>query len=219
MSRRPLFAAAILVLGVGCAESQPRPETVATIGDTKNEPALPFPEPESSWPKVHSVRFHASLPLPEAREWVVDDQSRAELVATHAATRSRVVLFFETEPALMNRHRCEARARELGMVPNGALHTVEDSVTVGPEAYDTRVWVALEPSKTERGPITGHVFAFGAYVRKCLYMHFTSEIPSGQDEAILSQRLALARVRILQGITLDNMQGIPREKETPARRR
>jgi hypothetical protein len=218
-ARRVVLSCALAALGAaGCADTGPRVET-ATIGGAKVDPEPAYPEPESAWPKLHSSRFHMSVPVPDGRGWVVDDHSRPELVATHAPTHSRLVVFLENEPSLVNRQRCEARARELGLVPGGTLRTVEDAVTIGPDAYDTRVWVALEPSKNEGGPITGHLFAFGAYVRRCMIVHLTSVVGSGRDEAVLSQRLALARVRLLQGITFDNFQDVPREQEAPARAR
>jgi hypothetical protein len=212
--------AALLVFAVAlsaCAETQPRP-LGATIGARGNEPVLPFPEAEAAWGKLHSLRFHLSVPVPDPASWRADDRSRGELVALEASTKSRLVVAIEPQSSLMNRQRCEARARELGLVPAATLRTVEDTVTVGPEAYDTRVWVALETSKSENGPIVGHLFAFGAYVRKCLFVHVTSEVPSGRDESVLSQRLALARVRMVGGITMDNFQEVPREKEGEGRR-
>ena len=197
-----------------CGEAPPRVETAPPARNT--EPALPYPEPESAWAKLHSLRFHAGIPVPDPAHWTMDDKSRSELVAVDTSTHSKLVVLFETQGALMNRQRCEARARELGLVPSATLRTVEDAVTIGPEAFDTRVWVAIQASKGESDPIVGHVLAFGAYVKRCLFVHWTTEVPSGRDESILSQRLALARVRSVGGITLDNFQDVPREKETPA---
>lgn len=196
----------------GCGEASPRVEA-ATVGGGANEPVLPFPEAESAWGTLHSLRFHVRVPIPDPSSWTMDDHSRAELLATERSTHTKLVVSLEPQPMLVNRDRCEARARELGLVPATSLRTVEDVVTVGPEAYDTRVWVALEASKSEREPIIGHLFAFGAYVKRCLFVHLTSEVPSGRDETVLSQRLALARVRMLGGLTMDNFQDVPREKE------
>jgi hypothetical protein len=208
-------AIAIAALAIaGCAETPSRVEAPNAAAQP-SEPALPFPEAESAWGRLHSLRFHLSVPVPDRAMWREDDRSRAELLAAQASTRSKLVVLVEPQPALVNRQRCEARARELGLVPTATLRTVEDAITVGPEAYDTRVWVAVETSKTESGPIVGHVLAFGAYVRKCLFVHVTSEIASGRDESVLSQRLALARVRMVGGITMDNFQEVPRESHDP----
>ena len=56
------------------------------------------------------------------------------------------------------------------------------------------------------------LLAFGAYVRKCLFVHLTSSVASERDEATLSQRLAVARVKLVTGITIDELDTIPREK-------
>ena len=220
MMNRPFAPRLLIALGaltlLACGDAPPRVETAkpAPPGET----ALPYPEPESAWAKLHSLRFHAGIPVPDPAHWTMDDKSRNELVAVDPSTRSKLVVLFEPQSTLMNRQRCEARARELGLVPTATLRTVEDAVTVGPEAFDTRVWVAIQAAKGESDPIVGHVLAFGAYVKRCLFVHWTTEVQSGRDESVLSQRLALARVRAVGGITLDNFQDVPREKETPGRR-
>lgn len=185
-----------------------------TVGPAPSETsAANFPDDEHEWGKFHSKRFALSLPLPDARAWKVNDHTRPELVGTHDKTRSSLVVYRFEGPELMNRQRCEDKARELGYVPGGELHTVDDEVTVGPEAYDTRVLVEIHVGKNERAPITGHLLAFGAFVRKCLFVHFTSEVLSAKDESVLSARLATFRTRVLDRITLDTFDGVPREKE------
>jgi hypothetical protein len=107
---------------------------------------------------------------------------------------------------------CEARARTLGLVPERATRTIEDVVTTGPEAFDTRVRVALEARGPAGGPLVGHVLAFGAYVRKCLFVHLTTSVASEREEDTLSQRLAMARVKLVAGITIDELDTVPRAK-------
>jgi hypothetical protein len=114
------------------------------------------------------------------------------------------VVVTTNEEDLMNRQRCETRARDLGYVPKTELTTVEDAVTVGPDAYDSRVWVALDAGRPG-GAVDGHVFLFGAFLRRCLIVHVTTTVPSAKDEDILSSRLAIARARIIRGMTLDPM--------------
>ena len=161
-----------------------------------------FPKEEARWPKFHSVRFRLSVPLPDGKTWKIDDHAQPELHAVHEPTRSRLVVLAWNEGDLVNRARCEERARSKGLVPDG-LVTVEDTTTVGPEAYDTRVWVAVKPGKNAQAPVAGHVIAFGAYIRHCLFLDFQSEVPSAKDEETLSSRLAVAKVRLLGGLALD----------------
>jgi hypothetical protein len=135
----------------------------------------------------------------------------------HEATRSRLVLATWNERELMNRARCEERARARGLVP-ADLETVEDSATVGPEAFDTRVWVAVRPGKTAEAPVSGHVFAFGAFIRRCLFVHFESEVPTGKDEEVLSSRLALVKVRLVGALVMDP-ERTTEDAELPAEKR
>jgi hypothetical protein len=92
------------------------------------------------------------------------------------------------------------------------MHRIEDVVGIGPEAFDTHIEVAVEPPSRPDGPITGHVLAFGAYVRKCLFVHLTTRVPTAASENVLADRLVLGRVRVLGGIRLDELGAIPREK-------
>jgi hypothetical protein len=147
-----------------------------------------------------------TVPLPDGKAWRIDDHSQPELHAVHDPTRSRLVVVTWNEHELMNRTRCEERARNRGLVPGdprAPLQTVEDTNTIAPEAFDTRIWVAIRPGKNAEAPVGGHVFAFGSYIRRCLFVHFESEVPSAKDEEVLSSRLALVKVRLVGAIALD----------------
>ena len=211
---RGLLGLVISSFVFGCAGGGAQVES-PTVGTPLREGAAPgsFPEDEREWGSYHSKRFALSVPLPARRDWKIDDHAHRELVASHEKTRSSLVLYAFSGTELMNRQRCEAKSRELGLVPEGELTTVGDEVTVGPEAYDTRVWVALRVGKSEQMPIVGHVMGFGAYIRKCLFFHFTTEVRTAKEESVLSSRLALSRLRMLGRITLDVFDDVPREKE------
>ncbi|HEY2517842.1 MAG TPA: hypothetical protein VGI39_43530 [Polyangiaceae bacterium] len=200
---------ASLVGTLGCGASDSNVQT-ANVGRAEEGPALPYPDSPSAWEGFHSLRFALTVPLPDAATWKVDDHSRGELVGAQPRTHSGLVLMEETEPALVNHKGCEERAKARGLVPNRTLRTVEDTVTVGPEAFDTHVVVGVE-SRGPDGPLVGHVLAYGAYVRKCLFVHLSTEVPSTRDEATLSERLALARVHTLGGIKIDELGEVPRE--------
>ncbi len=197
---------------VGCGPGEPprAPAPATVVAATPDA----FPLDEARWPKFHSLRFRLSVPLPDGKGWKIDDHAQPELHAVHEPTRSRLVLFAWNESELMNRARCEERARNRGLVGDG-LTTVDEAVTVGPEAYDTRVWVAVKPGKDKTTPLVGHVFAFGAFIRRCLFVDFQSEVPSGKDEEALSNRLAVVKVRLLGGLSLDAPRTTP-DAEIPA---
>lgn len=205
MTRRLLFAS-LLLIACGPPPSTARNPNGSDGASTNAPPARPpqFATDDAGWGRYQSKRFQLSVPLPDGKTWKIDDHSKPELVATHAPTSSRVMIVTTQEEDLMNRQRCEKRARDLGHVPKNELTTVEDEVITGPDAYDSRVWVALDAARPG-GAVDGHVFLFGAFLRKCLIVHLTTTVPSAKDEDVLSSRLAIARARVIRGLTLDPM--------------
>ena len=179
-------------LSLSCAHPPP-PATVASP---------PPQEPIEHLQRFHSKRFNFSLPLPEGARWRIDDHSHPELVATLPALPARIVAYVAIEKELANRQLCEARARERGVLPAAELHTVEDTVTTMFDEFDTRVWVAIEAPGAPGGPMKGHVLAFGGFLRKCFFFHYETGVRSDAETGSLSQRLALARTRILGGMVV-----------------
>jgi len=132
-------------------------------------------------------------------------------VATHAPTRSRIVVTVARTEELVGRHQCEALARERKLIPTSELTTIEDDDTVTQETFDTRVWVALEPVRGPAAPVVGHVMAFGGFLRKCFVFDYSTSVDSAAEADVLSARLAFARARILSGMSLDPFLLPPRE--------
>jgi hypothetical protein len=178
--------------------------------------AAEFPDDPRPLPRYHSKRLELSLPLPDGRAWRIDDHSRPELVASHAPTRSRVMVTRLRSDGLVGRRECEAMARERKLVPDTPMQTLENGVDITQQNYDTRIWVAVEPGTGPGAPLTGHVMAFGAFLRKCYVFDFSTQVDGAADEPVLSSRLAFARARILGGLELDAFAAVPRESpETP----
>lgn len=169
----------------------------------------------SAWGTFHSKRFFTSIPLPQGKTWKIDDRSRGALLAVHEPTSSKLHLESTSESELMNRQKCEAKARERGWVPAVPLTTVEERVVTGPDAYDSRIWVALDAGRPGGG-LEGHVFLFGGFLRKCLLVHLQTKVPAATDEDVLSTRLAIAESRIVRAITIDaprtTDEAVPRDK-------
>jgi hypothetical protein len=207
-ARAPLLAAAALLgcvgwVGCGGPGGSPPPEAPVEPGAPPSAQAAPaFATGEAAWGRFHSKRFQLSVPLPDGRGWKIDDRSRPELFATHPETSSALTIALRHEDELMNRHKCEARARARGEVPSAPLTTIEDHAATGPDAYDTRTWVALDAGRPGE-PIEGHVFLFGGFLRRCLFVHFSTRVPSMKDDDALSSRLAIASERIVRGIAFD----------------
>jgi hypothetical protein len=165
--------------------------------------------------RYHSARFALSLPLPAGRSWRIDDHSQAELLATHAATRSKVVLATFRTDDLVGRTQCEALARERRLFPAGDLRILEDETGITQQTFDTRSVVAIAPGSGPDRPLVGHVMAFGGFLRKCFVFDFSTEVDGAADEPVLASRLAYARARILGGLELDPFAAVPREMPAP----
>jgi hypothetical protein len=199
---------------MACGGGAPAPMAArADVAASRSAPA--YATDEAAWGKFHSKRFQVKIPLPDGRAWKIDDHKSPELVAVHAPTESRLALLSTQEETLTNRQRCEERARALGWVPEATLTTLEDQIYIGPEAYDSRVWVALDPGG-KSGSLQGHVFLFGGFLRKCLLVHLTTSVASAKDEEVLAARLAVGTARIVKAITVDPLRtddaSIPRVK-------
>jgi len=192
---------------LGCATTGP---VVAPTAPAKPA-AVSFPDDPAPLPRFHSVRLALYLPLPDGKQWRIDDHTRPELVATHAPTQSSVMVTVFRNDTLVGRRECEAVARDRKLVPSGELSTLEDSVEITLENYDTRVWVAVEPGPTPQSPVSGHVMAFGGFLRKCYVFDFATRVDSARDAGVLSTRLAYARSRILGGLQLEGLTAVPRE--------
>jgi hypothetical protein len=205
---RCVATAALSLAVTSCAAPAPPPAQ----GPPSNPAAGSFPDDPRPLPRFHSRRLALSLPLPDGRAWRIDDHSQPELVATHAATRSRVlVAVFHTDD-LVGRTQCEALARDRKIVPVGAMQTLEEETGLTQQTFDTRTVVAVAPGSTPDQPLVGHVMAFGGFLRKCFVFDFSTEVDGAADEPVLSARLAFARARVLGGLELDPMGAVHREK-------
>jgi hypothetical protein len=175
-------------------------------------PASPGDDATAPLARYRSKRLHVSLPLPDGHAWRIDDHSRPELVATHDATRSRVVVSVFNAGQLVGRAQCEELGRQRRLVPSGELRPLEDATTFTEGTYDTRIVVALEPEAPD-GALRGHVMAFGGFLRKCYVFVYSTEVRSAAEESTLASRLALARSRVLGGLELDPFDAVARDPE------
>ena len=224
--RRGFFAriAPALFLALACAPGQALLESAVLCGCSSTPPrpteasprvaALGFPDDASPMARYHSKRLAASVPLPDGRDWRIDDHSQPELVATHAPTRSKLVVAVFHSDELVGRSQCEALSRARKLLPSGDLHTLEDEATVTQQTFDTRVWVAVEPGSGPDRSLVGYVVALGGFLRKCFAFVFSTRIDNAIDEPVLSSRLAFARARVLGGFELDAFGALPRDAPT-----
>jgi hypothetical protein len=193
----------LVCLGASCAGCAGRPAAPASPAPPAPQAPVAFPEGPAPLARYHSKRLALSVPLPNGREWRIDDHSGPELVLRHEPTRSTIVVAILYADELVGRSQCEKLALEHRLLPRGDLQTLEDEVTVTQRTYDTRIRVALAPGARPESPIVGHVVAFGGFLRKCFVFDFATQVDGASGEAVLSSRLAFARARILGGLELD----------------
>lgn len=190
---------------LSCAPSTPRVDSALALAIPT---AMTFVDGPTPMVRYHSKHLSLSLRLPEKPDWVVDDRSCAEFVATQSATHSTVVVAVFRTDSVVGRDQCERLARERGLLPSQPMLAIEDAVAVTQRTFDTRILVGLEPGSGPDRPLKGHVLAFGGFLRKCYVLTFSTQVARADQEAALSSRLAFARTRILPGLELDSPEGV-----------
>lgn len=144
-----------------------------------------------------SARFGLKLPLPDGKSWRIDDHGGHWLIATHAAAASELVVRAWREEAVMNRGRCEARARFWRKLPERESADIVEkhSVNVPPD-FDTVVEVGvIAPVPAGKNgkageALRGFAMAFGGKGRRCFAWIYTTSAGGPGAEAVLGERLA-----------------------------
>jgi hypothetical protein len=194
------------LLLAACGGEEPAKHPDAPV-DLNVKPAKPpaYTTDDAQWGKFHSKRFNLTVSLPDGKTWKIDDHTTPDMLATHAATQSRFSARTTIEEGLMNRQRCEERARKLGLLPDDAdkrYSTIDDQVWTTPDAWDARLWVAIETGQPG-GAVVGHVYEFASFVRRCLIVHLTTSVASGKEEQTLATRLVVAEEKIVKHLEVD----------------
>ena len=201
---------AVLALLTGCG-----PRALLPPPAPSKPMATAFGDDAKPLPRYRSKRLGLSLPLPDGAAWSIDDHSRPELVATHAATSSKVVVAVIRTDQIVGRAQCEDLARARKLVAADGLRTLEDEIGVTQETFDTDIRIALETETSPERPLVGHVMAFGGFLRKCYVFDFVTQVGDASQEPVLSARLAFARARILGGLELDSFGAVVRDAAAP----
>jgi hypothetical protein len=179
---------------------------------TKTPPLPPIQQTnleDARWGKFHSVRHALMLPLPDGHAWKIDDHSHFELVAVHAASNTRVsVRLVQDAGELTNRAKCEQKALDEKFVKDLHVSVVEEQEGIDKDGWDAHVLVAVEKTPTD---LVGHVTSFSSFIRKCLWFHFETHVKDGA-EVELSDRLVLARTKVLGELALDAFGAVPRQR-------
>jgi hypothetical protein len=181
-----------LALGLvlsGCAGEGPEPAVrpAAPAGA-----ARPAEFSDTAWGSYRSKRFGLALPLPDAGAWRIDDRATQWLEASHEATGSELAVRMWHEDEIVNRDRCEARARGWRQLPPPEDIEVlrRDRVPVPPE-YDTAVSVGVVAPRPGV-PLTGVALAFGGWAHGCFaFVYRTTAAGPGAEMAIAARLAAI----------------------------
>jgi hypothetical protein len=119
--RGAVILTAALLAGCEAALPPPRPPAPAPL--LESPPDLV----DARWGSFPSARFGVVLPLPAGDEWTIRDRGDPWLTATHEGTSSSVLVRLWREDEVINRARCEARARSWRALPEpSAAEIVEE---------------------------------------------------------------------------------------------
>lgn len=147
--------------------------------------------------EVSSLRFGLKIPLPDGASWRVDDKSGSWLLARNAGAASELLVRVWREEEVMNRGRCEERARFGRKLPERqSMDSVEKHAVGVPAEFDTVVEVgviapALEGKKVKPGQdLRGVAMAFGGKGRRCFAWVYVTSAGGSGAEAVLGDRLA-----------------------------
>lgn len=189
MSRALALAAAALVVAA-CGEP-PRPARPAPSPPRAATVTAPAFE-TGRWGEYRSRRFDLVVPLPDGRAWRIDDHASGWLVATHPPTSSVLLVRTWTEDAIVNRERCEARARLWRDLPRrDSIELVEERAIPVPPDFDTHVEIGVQGATGEDGAIEGVAMAFGGWAHRCFAYVLTTAAHGHGAERVVGERLAV----------------------------
>jgi hypothetical protein len=139
-----------------------------------------------------SLRFGLKVPLPDGKGWKIDDHAGSWFVARHGGSGSELVLKVWRDDAVMNRARCEERARFWRKIPEReSADIVEKRAVDVPLGFDTVVEVGVIAPVGKKGEeLRGVAMAFGGKGRRCFAWVYTTSAGGPGAEAVLGERLA-----------------------------
>jgi hypothetical protein len=139
---------------------------------------------------AQGVRF----PLPAAARWNIRDGGSGGLIATHAATSSRLVIRAFRDDSPYHGASCEAQARVADRtIPLLGDERIEARRLSLARDFELALDVAVEPDTSARieHALRGHALAFGGDGRRCLSVVFTTRASGARADAVVAERLGL----------------------------
>lgn len=169
---------------------------------SRAEPGAAFSE--HAWETVVSQRFFLAFPIPDAREWSIDDKSGRWLAAAHLPTKSMLWVRSWREGSVVGHHTCEAIARSYRPDLFGRDEaTLVDRRPLGaPAGFDTEVGFTVSRSKGALGAVAA---AVGARVRQCLVIVYATRADGPDAEQIVAERIGFVVDRVFARVENRNI--------------
>jgi hypothetical protein len=184
-----------------CA-AQPPPPTAPPAPVPPAETGIAFSE--HGWETVVSPRFFVAFPIPDAREWSIDDKSGRWLAAAHLPTKSMLWVRSWREGSVVGHRACEAVARSYRPDLFGRDETVlVDRRPLGaPAGFDTEVGFTVSRSKGALGAVAA---AMGARVRQCLVIVYATRADGPDADQVVADRIGFVVDRVFARLESRNI--------------
>jgi hypothetical protein len=186
LGHAPLRLCWLCVLALACGGSPVPP------------PAAPAPEAPGRAREARFGRVQASgqgleLFLPDADGWRHDPREPRSWVATHAATRSRLVVRAWRSDAIAKVAECERQIRawrpDLPALPPEARLETRTLRLAGDTTAE--LWSGTSPARRTSGELFGHAQLVGSDGRNCLYLGYATSAEGDDVARVIGERLAV----------------------------
>jgi hypothetical protein len=182
------------LLGVACTPQPPPPRAPAPRASA-SAPA-PADLLDARWGRFMSKRFDLSMQLPDGHAWLIDDHKTNWMVAVHPASSSQLRARMWREQSLVGRDACEQRARDwtrdIPVLQNTKVVDRHAAPEIPAPGFDTEVVIGVARAQAANGSADGYVMAFGASMKRCFAVVFTTSAIGADASARLGDRLGIA---------------------------
>jgi hypothetical protein len=170
-----------------------------------------------AWGDFRSKRFDMTISLPDVKAWRIDDHSTLWLEAKHAPSGSTLSVRLWNEDSVVNRDRCEARARGWKTLPprDGTDVLRREPIPVPPD-FDTVVELGVVAPRPGV-PLQAVALAFGGWAHRCFAFVYQTVATGPGAEQLIGARLA-AMVDGTLANTRFESDLVPRIPREPVRR-
>jgi hypothetical protein len=175
-----------LALALACAAPEV-PAPAAPASEARRPPH------DAGFRRVKASGQGLELFLPDADGWQHDAREPRSWVATHAATRSRLVARTWRSDAIAKVAECERQMRawrpDLPALPPEARLETRKLRLAGDTAAE--LWSGASRARPASGELFGYAQLVGSDGRHCLYLGYTTSADGDDVTRVIGQRLAV----------------------------